>query len=382
MRLELREIASPDAVELYLTATPDPSADPAGEAQRMFDAIAKEASRRQGRVFHQRVFAPEGCLETYRQAWQASDGQGPKSGAGNWLHAGAGAPGGIQAHVVAGLKEWTPLLDSSGAPAGWACRNGTMRWAAIGGVCLPRSADEAETARAAFQAGERLLAQAEMGLGDVARTWCFMEGMLGWYGQFNKGRNDVFRQRGLLGGPAAGAPAAPRGGPSVPASTGVGAAPAAGRLAVEFFASAGKQGCIERRQSAGRQKSAYDYGSAFARASQAITPAGRTVFVSGTAAIDDAGRSCFLGDAPAQIRMTLDCVQAVLADMQCAPRDVVQAIAYCKTPAVAAEFTQRFQSTIPWPWVVVVCDICRDDLLFEVEATAGLPTAPHAPASA
>jgi enamine deaminase RidA (YjgF/YER057c/UK114 family) len=243
-----------------------------------------------------------------------------------------------------------------------------MRWAATGGVCLPRAADDAETARQAFQAGEHLLAQAQMGLGDVARTWCYIEGMLSWYGLFNKGRNDVFRQRGLLGSAAAG-------GASVPASTGVGAAPAQGRLAIEFFAVGGKQGCIERRQSAGKQKSAYDYGSAFARASQAITPAGRTVFVSGTAAIDEAGKSCFIGDGPRQIRMTLDCVQAVLADMQCAPPDVVQAIAYCKTPAVAAQFVKDFQSTVPWPWMVVLCDICRDDLLFEVEATAGRPGA-------
>jgi enamine deaminase RidA (YjgF/YER057c/UK114 family) len=97
------------------------------------------------------------------------------------------------------------------------------------------------------------------------------------------------------------------------------------------------------------------------------------VFVSGTAAIDEAGRTCCPGDAPGQIRMTLENVLAVLSDMRCSPRDVVQAMAYCKTPAVAERFAADFQATLSWPWVVVVCDICRDDLLFEVEVTAGRP---------
>jgi hypothetical protein len=68
--------------------------------------------------------------------------------------------------------------------------------------------------------------------------------------------------------------------------------------------------------------------------------------------------------------MTLDNVQAVLADSACGAGDVVQAMAYCKTPAIAAQFARDFQAALAWPWVVIVGDVCRDDLLFEVEVTA------------
>ena len=49
--------------------------------------------------------------------------------------------------------------------------------------------------------------------------------------------------------------------------------------------------------------------------------------------------------------------------------DVVQALAYCKTAEVEETF-KRLGRQLDWPWITVVCDICRDDLLFEVEAIA------------
>ena len=420
MRLESRRIVSTRAVELYLTATADPAGDPACEAGRMFDAIqstlgetqapwsdSPSGVRRGTRACVQRVFVPDGCLDAYLQAWRAAEGRSQTDCVCTWLRAGPSAAGGVQAHAIAGPGEWAPLRDGSGATAGWACRNGATRWALAGGLWLPPAGDDVSTTREAFAAAEGLLAQAGMGLGDVARTWFFLDDILGWYGQFNTGRNEVFRQRGLLsaplgvaggGGPVEPPPVGPSpraGGPNVPASTGIGVSPAGGgRLAMELIAVRGEEGCILRCPAAGRQHCAYDYGSAFARASEAATPAGRTVFVSGTAAIDEQGRTCFLGDAPGQIRMTLGNVLAVLSDMRCSPQDVVQAIAYCKTPAVAARFAElRMGSNsshagpaaspapatfqVPaWPWVVAVCDVCRDDLLFEVEATACRPADP------
>ena len=48
---------------------------------------------------------------------------------------------------------------------------------------------------------------------------------------------------------------------------------------------------------------------------------------------------------------------------------VVAAIAYCKTPEVEAAW-RRIRPDVPWPFVTVLADVCRQDLLFEVEATA------------
>ena len=55
--------------------------------------------------------------------------------------------------------------------------------------------------------------------------------------------------------------------------------------------------------------------------------------------------------------------------MNAADEDVVQVIAYCKTTQVEKIFNV-LKDALPWPWVTVICDICRDDLLFEIEATA------------
>ncbi len=55
--------------------------------------------------------------------------------------------------------------------------------------------------------------------------------------------------------------------------------------------------------------------------------------------------------------------------MNCGDGDVVQTVAYCKTTEVEGIF-EEFKSRLDWPWITVICDICRDDLLFEIEAAA------------
>lgn len=366
MQLESRSITGPKAVELYLTATPELAARAADQAEQMFGAIIDQARRCGGKVCQLRAFVPEGALEAYQQAWRAVLGQG--GCACNWLSAGPSAPGGVQSHVIAAPVEWKSLNDRRGHRMGWSCSNGETHWAIVGGLSLPRSADDAASTQQAFEAAEDLLAQAGMGLGDVARTWFFLDDILGWYDRFNAGRNHIFRNRGLLG-------VAQGGGVNVPASTGIGVSPSGGeRLAMDLLAVRGQEGCVLRYPAAGKQRCAYEYGSAFARSAEAVTPGGRTVFVSGTAAIDTEGKSCFVGDAGGQIGMTLENVLAVLSDMHCRAQDVVQAMAYCKTPAVAAQFVQSFQHNLSWPWVVVVGDVCRADLLFEAEVTACRPS--------
>jgi enamine deaminase RidA (YjgF/YER057c/UK114 family) len=119
----------------------------------------------------------------------------------------------------------------------------------------------------------------------------------------------------------------------------------------------------------GKQQCALEYGSAFSRASRCVTPAGETVFVSGTASIDASGTTTNVGDASGQINTTIDNVRAVLRDMNAADGDVVQTIAYCKTTEIE-EIFNTVKDNLPWPWVTMICDICRPDLLFEIEATA------------
>jgi len=119
----------------------------------------------------------------------------------------------------------------------------------------------------------------------------------------------------------------------------------------------------------GKQQCALEYGSAFSRASRTVTPAGQTVFVSGTASIDANGATINTNDAAGQINTTIENVRAVLRDTHCRDEDVVQVAAYCKTTEVEKIFNE-VKDSLAWPWVTVICDICRPELLFEIEATA------------
>lgn len=47
----------------------------------------------------------------------------------------------------------------------------------------------------------------------------------------------------------------------------------------------------------------------------------------------------------------------------------MQAIAYCKTNEEEQLFN-TVKDNLPWPWITMICDICRPELLFEIEATA------------
>ena len=64
-------------------------------------------------------------------------------------------------------------------------------------------------------------------------------------------------------------------------------------------------------------------------------------------------------------------MRAVLNEMQCRDEDVVQAIAYCKTTEIEKLFWSQW-SDLVWPSLTVIADVCRDDLLFEMEATAAI----------
>jgi enamine deaminase RidA (YjgF/YER057c/UK114 family) len=380
MRIDVRQCRSDNSLELYVAAIPDPGRTVGDEAADVFAGIEDVVHAHGARICRERVFTAPGEQPRVERARAAAYSRLDALAPPDWLLAGAsdGGAGGVQVHAVRGPRTWRPLHNGAGI-LGWAFEQNGPRWAVTGGLTLPQACDGPAQTRAVFEKAADILAQADMDLTCVARTWIYMDDILAWYPPFNRERNRLFVERGLL------ARNDPTGGADgkniwlVPASTGMGVSPArGGKIALEVFAvkstaastPAGDGTCIERHAAAGRQRSAFEYGSAFARCATADTPAGKTIFVSGTAAIDEQGRTCFVGDPRGQMRMTIHCLLAVLRDRGCTGRDVVQSIAYCKTPQIAAEFRRVWECEIPWPWVTVVGDVCRDDLLFEIEVTA------------
>jgi len=124
-----------------------------------------------------------------------------------------------------------------------------------------------------------------------------------------------------------------------------------------------------------KQNEATEYGSAFARALEVRLGDARYVFVSGTASIDDHGRTVHVGDFDSQARHTLDAVEALLEGAGGSLADVAQATAFLANPSDGRSFERIVARTrlCDAPLVTTVADVCRDDLLFELDATAVLP---------
>jgi enamine deaminase RidA (YjgF/YER057c/UK114 family) len=227
----------------------------------------------------------------------------------------------------------------------------------------------AEDAAAAIDAAEDLLAREGFSFRDVTRTWFYLRDILDWYGPFNATRNAAFRRMGLVG---------PGGDGQIPASTGIeGRSARGGWCALDLLALQPLDGSRVglRRLHNRKQNEAPEYGSAFARAMEVATHDARVIFVSGTASIDDHGATVHAGDFEAQTRFTLEAVEALLDDAGAGLADVAQATAFLKNPCDGRSFEKIVErsSIRGVPLVTTVADVCRPDLLFEIDATAVVP---------
>lgn len=212
-----------------------------------------------------------------------------------------------------------------------------------------------------FQQMETALGDVGMTFASVFRTWFYNHDILDWYDEFNAIRNEFFRDRNIYDG-------------VVPASTGIGggnatdAALVAGLVALEP-----KIPDVRVFQvTSPLQSSAHDYGSSFSRAVEVDCPDHRRLYVSGTASIDKEGNTVFLDDCQAQVAKTMEVVQAILESRQMNWTDVTRALAYFKratdAPLLAA---YRQENDLPaFPVIVAENDVCRDNLLFELEIDA------------
>lgn len=357
-QIDLRSVESPNATELYLTCKPADGRDPR-QVEQMFERIASALREAGAWIVEERLFAGADVLEpalaTRARAYGSiDDGVAPTLLVPRELQ---GRVLAAQVHAIRGIA--APAIhksaDGRAVARSFAC--GDDHYTTASGL---RGAGACTTqAHGAFELAEALLTQAGAQLRDIARTWIWMDQILDWYTPFNQVRSAFFTERGMMGVPG-----------RMPASTGIGVSPLGARVSLDVFAAWGREDAVIRFDAAGNQRSANEYGSAFARAARVRTPGGMTIFCSGTAAIDDRGRTCCVDDIDGQIRMTLDNVLAVLRDLGCSSQDVVQAMAYCSNPAVEQRFNSAYAGELPWPHLSMLGDVCRRDLLFEVEVTA------------
>jgi enamine deaminase RidA (YjgF/YER057c/UK114 family) len=368
--LETRNVESASTIEIYLSATPASGSPLREQAEEIFsgirDALREESIGlllKKACILEERIFSTPQAVETLRKARSDVYGDLDDGVAPSFLVASEGLSGplaGVQVHAVS-CEGRPEVIDLDGNRCGRILRVPGRAYLALSCISDLQHNQAAGQAGAMMEKAEAALKKLGANFLSVPRTWMWLKDILSWYDDFNRVRTTFFTERGLIGTGTR---------QSMPASTGIGLGPANGaHCGMDLMAVLEPTDCTEYLQITGKQHSALDYGSAFSRAARSIMPAGPAVFVSGTASIGADGATTHIGDAQGQIDATIENVRAVLSEMQCRDEDVVQVVAYCKTIEVEKIFN-ACKDRLAWPWLTVICDICRDDLLFEIEATA------------
>jgi enamine deaminase RidA (YjgF/YER057c/UK114 family) len=292
----------------------------------------------------------------------------------------------IAAHVaMPGLGGQTALYESfQSAGPSWSGRSGNVRFrfnadVLFGIITLnesefPADADSSPLQVASKAAYAQIFAALEShDFPYVLRFWNYMADINGIshglerYRQFNLGRQQAFEAKGR---DVAG---------NVPAACALGTA--GGPLTIAFLAGRTPSVAIENP----RQVSAYDYpeqygprSPLFSRASVASVAGTRLLFLSGTASIVG-HQTLHAGDVVAQTGETITNIAAVLAaanektSARCTVADL-NYVVYIRDPAhfsaVSEALTQRLGPNLKASYVQA--DICRADLLVEIEGSAEL----------
>lgn len=256
----------------------------------------------------------------------------------------------------------TRLIQRDGLTLGVSYEDACAEYCLLTGV-LPKdlTASRVDQTTSVFESMEEALKEAGMTFADVARTWLYMDKILEWYDPFNRARDAFFTSRRVYEG-------------RVPASTGIGSANLYG-AAIAACAIAVKpknnQATIQIVDSP-LQCSAMDYRSSFSRAVEIGTPGRRTLMISGTASIEPGGATAFVGDVEKQIQLTMDVVEAILVSRGMNWEDTSRAVMYLKKP----DYMPVWQAWLKknnldaMPLVTIEADVCRDDLLVELELDA------------
>jgi enamine deaminase RidA (YjgF/YER057c/UK114 family) len=214
----------------------------------------------------------------------------------------------------------------------------------------------------AFRAAEALLRRHDLAFRDVVRTWIHLRDIDRDYAALNRARREFFQEQGIG---------------QRPASTGVQGIPFPDGHLVSLRLTAMRP-ADATVISTPTLNEAWSYGADFSRGLRLVDPNQVTLLVSGTASIDEAGRTVHQGDVVAQAERMLHNIETLLAGQGASFADVASAITYLKHPAdadaVRAVFARRkFEG---FPCSIVDAPLCRPDLLCETEAVCVLSVPP------
>jgi len=280
-----------------------------------------------------------------------------------WLQGDACKNGDIYSMQAVALSGLDPKpIHFNGRDMGFTYEDDNATYCRLRGV-IPQdlTASRMEQTRSAFETMDAALKLNGFKFTDTVRTWIYLDRLLEWYDDFNIVRSQYFNETNIFDH-------------MVPASTGIGASNQYGAaIMMDVLAVKPKSDSLKiQKVISPMQNPALDYKSSFSRAVEMVYPTHRNILISGTASIDPAGTSAHLDDPEKQIRLTLDVVKAILESRDMGWDDLFRGIAYFKDmnylpiyKRVAAELgIARF------PLAISHADVCRHDLLFEIEIDA------------
>ncbi|WP_299941292.1 RidA family protein [uncultured Microbulbifer sp.] len=213
-----------------------------------------------------------------------------------------------------------------------------------------------------FEMAESLLQQAGLAFTDVVRTWIHLRDIDRDYNVLNRARRAFFVSRGIQ--PA-------------PASTAIGGDPVSEihSLCLGFYAVKGRSPVERIPMTSPILNEAPEYGADFVRGMRVVESNKSMLIVSGTASIDEAGKTAHVGDICAQTDRMLVNLHVLLRGQGATFDDITFAITYVKRPSDQLLLLDRFRNAgfEGFPHVWVQADICRPELLCETELIAVLP---------
>jgi enamine deaminase RidA (YjgF/YER057c/UK114 family) len=216
----------------------------------------------------------------------------------------------------------------------------------------------------AFRVAEQLLAACGMGVRDVVRTWIQLRDIDRDYDALNAARRAFFARHGIE---------------LRPASTGVGGDPFPERhvVALSVHALKSPRPLDVTGMATPLLNEAWSYGADFSRGLRVAEANRVTLHVSGTASIDEAGRTIHLGDFAAQAERMLDNIASLLAQQGADVGSLVSGVTYVRhaRDAGALRALYRRRGFDGFPCALVQAPLCRPDLLCETEVVAMLPPA-------
>ncbi|MBN2319056.1 MAG: hypothetical protein JXR49_08260 [Acidobacteria bacterium] len=369
--------------QLHLTARIDrEGVSASATAENVCAAVASVLDSCGMRILSERVFGTLDFYESYTRIRKkyCNFAQGPFSYIQGTPAHGHGL-GGVQIHAVKPASDENPrILYDGERPCGSVWKRKDTTYIHIAGVHGLQGGHQSgkrsrgDQAASMFEAMKRLLASQSVDFRNVVRTWIYLDDILEWYDAFNTVRTEKYRSFGLIprsAGKSSGDPV------YLPASTGIGGSNPAGAFccgdALAF------SGPVQVSVLPGMlQPSAYSYGSAFSRGICIEENGIWQLFVSGTAAIDATGLSLYPRDVEAQIRKTLEIVEALIGEKGAGFKDLRSATVYLKRAgdlSVYEKLAGRLGLT-DLPAVFVIADICRNELLFEMDALAVVEEGP------